>query len=156
MAVSRVDKQQSITIRNERDIDRLSALLRARKLPVTVSIAKGKKRSNASNRLQRMWLNEAAEQLQDETAEGYRGYCKLHFGVPILRAENEAFRDAYDRLIRPRPYEEKLELMQVPLDFPCTRLMSSEQMSRYLNAQYQHFRSLGVVLTEPPSDWGWH
>lgn len=106
------------------------------------------KRSIDQNRLQRKWLLEAEAQ-GDHTAEEYRGFCKLHFAVPILRWELPEFKEKYDRLIKDRPYEEKLELMQEPLDFPCTRLMTKEQKGRYLDAIYQHFTSLGMRLTDP-------
>ena len=35
----------------------------------------------------------------DMTAEEYRGYCKLHFGVAIAK-ENDDWAEAYDRLIK--------------------------------------------------------
>ena len=131
------------------DRDSVIALLQSCKRPYTVSIRKGKRRSLQQNRLQRLWLNEAAEQLGEYTAEDYRAYCKLHFGVPILRNEDEDFRDAYDRIIRPHSYEDKLAMMRVPLDFPVTRLMKMGQKKRYLDDIYQHFTALGVQLTEP-------
>lgn len=125
------------------------ALLQSYKLPCTVSVTKGQKRSVEQNRLQRMWMNEAAEQLGDHTAEELRAYSKLHHGVPILRNENEEFREAYDRVIRPHSYEDKLTMMALPLDFPVTRLMTTDQKTRYLDAVYQDFKGQGVLLTEP-------
>lgn len=106
------------------------------------------KRSIDQNKLQRKWLSEAEAQ-GDDTAEGYRGYCKLHFAVPILRWELPEFKEKYDRIVKPLPYEAKLELMQEPLDFPCTRLMNKDQKTRYLDAVYQHFTGLGMRLTDP-------
>ena len=106
------------------------------------------KRSLDQNKLQRKWLLEAEAQ-GDHTAEEYRGYCKLHFAVPILRWELPEFREKYDRIVKPMLYEDKLELMQEPLDFPCTRLMNKDQKTRYLDAVYQHFTSLGMRLTDP-------
>ena len=106
------------------------------------------KRSTDQNKLQRKWLLEAEAQ-GDHTAEEYRGFCKLHFAVPILRWELPEFKEKYDRIVKPLPYEAKLELMQEPLDFPCTRLMSKDQKTRYLDAVYQHFTSLGMRLTDP-------
>lgn len=136
-----------------RDRDVFVRLLSSYKLPCTVTVTKGKRRSEEQNKLQRKWLSEAAEQLADETAEEKRAYCKLHFGVPIMRNGDSdicrEFRDKYDRIIRPLPYEQKLELMAVPMDFPVTRLMSTKQKTEYLDAMYQHFRGLGVELTEP-------
>lgn len=144
----------AFTIKSEGDRALVRDAIGKRKLPFTVTIEKGAKRSIEQNKLQRLWVNEAADQLGDESAEDKRAYCKLHFGVPILRNENEEFRRAYDRVIRPLPYELKLEAMKVPLDFPVTRLMTAKQKTAYLDAIYQHFRSQGVVLTEPNrEDW---
>jgi len=136
-------------IRDEDDITLLVQYLRARKRPYTVDIVSGKHRSTEQNHLQRLWLNEAAEQLGDRTAEELRGMCKLQFGVPILRAENTRFAEAYDQYVKPRPYEEKLALMMEPLDFPVTRLMSTEQKTRFLDAIRTHFIEQGIALTEP-------
>jgi hypothetical protein len=108
-----------------------------------------KKRSDAQNRLQQQWHQEAALELKDEPAEDKRAYCKAFFGVPILRAENEKFRVDYDRVIRPLPYETKLALMKEPFDFPVTRLMTTDQKRRYLDAVWTHYTSQGVRLTDP-------
>lgn len=115
---------------------------------LTVSVRPGIDRSTEQNRLQRMWLNEAEEQ-GDQTAEEYRGYCKLHFGVEIMKSQSEEFADTYDRIIRPLPYEKKLELMMLPLDLPVTRLMTRKNKTLYLDRMYQHFTGLGFTLTEP-------
>lgn len=131
------------------DRDDFITLLQSYKLPCTVNLTKGQKRSVEQNRLQRLWLREATEQLGEYTIEGYRAFCKLHFGVPILRGEDDQFRAEYDRLIRPLMYEDKLKLMQVPLDMPVTRRMATGQKKRYLDDVYQHFTSLGVQLTNP-------
>jgi hypothetical protein len=136
-------------IGSEKDRDVLLKLMRSQQIPFTVEIVKGRRRSVEQNRLQRLWTNEIAEQLGDRTPEEARGYCKLTIGVPILRAENELFCLAYDKLIRPRPYEEKLALMMEPIDFPVTRKMTTGQKTRYLDGIVQHFGEQGVVLTQP-------
>lgn len=130
--------------------DRLQAIrfIENHELPMTVQVTKGLPRSTDQNRLQRKWLLEA-EQQGDMTAEEYRGYCKLVFGVPILRAENELFREKYDAIIKPLPYETKIQIMMEPLDFSVTRLMTTKQKMAYLDRMYQHFRGLGFILTEP-------
>lgn len=138
-------------IQNIGDIEDVVRLIRHRKLPVTVKITAGKPRSTKQNRLQRMWCIEAAEQLGDETAEEKRGYCKLHFGVPILRMEDEEFREAYDKHIKSLPYESKMACMMEPIDFPVTRRMKTGQKKRYLDGMWDHFSGLGVKLTDPDS-----
>ena len=137
------------TLFDQRDLDSFAALVKAIGFPSTVSVRKGKQRTLDQNRLQHMWHREAAEQLQDETAEDKRAYAKLHFAVPILRAEIEEFREAYDRHIEPLPYEQKLAFMAVPLNFPCTRLMTTKMTTAFLDRLREHYESLGVRLTVP-------
>lgn len=126
--------------------------LAARDLPLIVTVekfdAKGRKRSTQQNRLQRLWLNEAAAQF-NEPAEELRGFVKLNYGVPILRAEDEEFLAKYDKHVRPLPYETKLALMQEPFDFPVSRLMNVDQCTRYLELVARYLTTRGAVLTEP-------
>ena len=107
-----------------------------------------KRRTIDQNKLQRKWCKEASEQ-GDMTADEYRGQMKLHHGVPILRRDSAEFREKYDRLIRPRDYAEKLELMQEPFDFPVTRLMNTKQKGEYLDAVFVDLTGRGVRLTDP-------
>lgn len=129
---------------------RLMAIRRieSRKLPFTVEIKKGEHRSLDANRLQFMWFRESEEQ-GDMSAEDYRAEAKLRHAIPILRAENEEFRQVYDRLIKPLSYEDKISLMRSPVDFPATRLFDVSQMSRYLNEVHKDLSSRGIILTEP-------
>lgn len=106
------------------------------------------KRSLDQNRLQRQWCKEAARQ-GDMSPEEYRAFVKLHFGVPILRRDSDQFREAYDRILRPLAYHQKLELMALPFDFPVTRGMTKAQKTEYLDAMWNHFTGLGFRLTDP-------
>lgn len=135
----------------ETDADRrlLVRFIEAQPLPLTVTLAKGGKRTLKQNKLQRLWMGEIAEQLGDQTPEEVRGYCKLTIGVPILRAENDEFRERYDAIVRPLPYEKKLALMMEPLDFPITRLMNTKQATAYLDGVHRHFSEKGIALTDP-------
>ena len=135
----------------ETDHDRrmLIRFLEDQPLPITVALTKGGKRSLRQNKLQRLWINEIAEQLADQSPEEVRGYCKLTIGVPILRAENDTFRERYDAIVRPLPYEQKLALMMEPLDFPISRLMTTKQATAYLDGIHRHFSEKGIVLTDP-------
>ena len=135
-------------IRTEQDREQVIKLIQGREMPCTVNITKGAPRSIDQNKLQRKWLLEAQEQ-GDHAAEEYRGYCKAHFGIPILLAENEEFAEQYNRIIRPLSYEQKIEIMMTPIDFPVTRIMSTKQKSTYLDKIYGYFTSLGFQLTEP-------
>lgn len=134
------------TIRDNDQLQGLIRLLSHRELPITVNICKGIKRSIEQNRLQRKWINAAAEQLDQSTPEELRGYCKLTFGVPILRLENEEFRRKYDENVRGLSYETQLAIMTTPLDMPVTRLMTTKQTKAYLDAIIRCFSELGVCL----------
>lgn len=135
----------------ETDADRrtLIRFLEAQPLPMVVSVSKGGKRTVKQNRLQRQWLHEISEQLGDQTPEEVRGYCKLTLGVPILREENEAFRERYDAIVKPLPYEQKMALMMEPIDLPVTRIMTTKQATAYLDGIHRHFSERGIALTDP-------
>lgn len=135
----------------ETDADRrlLVRFIEAQPLPLVVSVSKGGKRTLRQNRLQRQWINEIAEQLGDQTPEEVRGYCKLTIGVPILREGHEDFRERYDAVIKPLPYEQKLALMMEPIDLPVTRLMSTKEHTAYLDGVHRHFSEKGIALTDP-------
>lgn len=123
---------------------------------ITVTIEQGHngKRSINQNKLQRLWINELASQ-GDMTAEEYRALCKLTIGVPILRNENEKFRQSYDEHMKWRDYQEKLRFMAEPFDFPVTRLMTVKQHKKFLDELYICFTSQGFILTDPENlRWG--
>lgn len=109
-----------------------------RTVVVTIEVCTQEKaRTLAQNSLQRKWLSIAEK--KDKIgwkAEDYRAYCKLHFGVPILRAENPEFRVKYDEIVKPLDYERKLAIMAEPLNLPVTRLMSKRQKKQFLDEMY--------------------
>lgn len=143
-------KQITRTIRNQGDKNFLIKYLSGIDLyPLHVSIKPGvEPRSLQQNRLQFQWFNDAEGQ-GDQTANEYRAYCKLHFGVPLLRSEDEEFRSVYDEIIRPAPYENKMRMMMPPIDLPVTSRMKVKTMSLYLNQVWDHFTGLGYQLTDP-------
>jgi hypothetical protein len=136
-------------LESEGDRRMLIRFLEAQSLPLTVTMSKGGKRSLKQNALNRKWMGEIAGQLGDQTDEEVRGYCKLTLGVPILRAKNEEFRERYDAIVRPLPYEQKLALMMEPFDFAVTRKMNTKQFTAYLDGVHRHFSEKGIVLTDP-------
>lgn len=134
-------------ITSEHERHDLVKLIGSRPLPFTAEVVKGKRRSTDQNKLQRRLIKEISEQL-DQAPEEVRAFCKLTIGVPILRAENELFAEKYDRIIRPLPYETKLEVMAEPLDFPVTRLMNTAQKTRFIEEMYRVFAAQGVIFAE--------
>lgn len=138
----------SWAIRTEQDREQIIKLINGREMPCTVNITKGAPRTIEQNKLQRKWMLEAQEQ-GDHTAEEYRAHCKAWFGVPILMAELEGFAEQWQKITGHLTYEEKIDLMKVPFDFPVTRLLSTKQKSTYLDKVYEYFVGLGFQLTEP-------
>lgn len=139
----------SRVVETEHDRTLLVRFIENHKLPMTVEVTAGKHRTTEQNRLQRQWMIDIAGQLPEFSTEEWRGYCKLHFGVPILRAENEAFCAVYDEVIRPLPYDAKIKTMMVPIDLPVTSKMTTKQKTAYLDQIQKHFSERGVVLTDP-------
>lgn len=135
-------------VRSKMELDQLLRFLGQRDIPYTVNIIDGESRSLAQNRLQHQWMLDLSSQ-GDQSPSDYRKECKLWFGVPLLRAEDERFREQYDRTIKGLPYATKIDLMDEPIDFPVTRLMTKRQMTRYLDAIWQHYTGNGFVLTDP-------
>lgn len=135
-------------IREPIHVEALANMLRGRKLPITVTWTQGAPRSTAQNRLAQRWFTDIATQLGDQPHEDVRAECKLRFGVPILRAENEAFRISYDRVIKALPYEQKLDAIKA-FDMPVTRLMTVKQMTAFMDEMQRHWTAQGVRLTDP-------
>lgn len=139
-------------IQTEAEREEFLRLMLGLKLPFTASWVQGRDRTPSQNKLQRLWCNEIAEQLADRTPEEVRGYCKLTMGVPILRAEDEEFCKAYDRVVRPLPYEDKLACMMEPIDFPVTRRMKVRQHVAFLDHMHEYWSAKGIRLTDPDPD----
>ena len=117
-------------------------------LPITVSWAKGVKRTHPQNALAHRWYKEIADQRGDTDAEETKAECKLRFGVPILRRENEAWRVEYDAMLKPLGYAQKLRLVQF-VDLPVTRHMTTAQQGEYMDAIAREYRPMGFRLTDP-------
>lgn len=136
-------------LKSPADIAGLASFLGARNAyPITVTITQGDNRTGQQNRLAQRWFTDIARQLGDQTHEDVRAQCKLEIGVPILRAENEAFRQSYDATMKHLPYATKLEAMK-RLDLPVTRLMTVKQMTQFMDQMQQRWCSLGIRLTDP-------
>lgn len=133
-------------IRDPSDLTVLTTLFGSLKMPFTVTWAQGADRSHEQNRTQFLWAREAAEQRGDMTTEEVRCEWKLHFGVPILRAENADFQAVYDAAIKPLPYDKKLLAMRF---IPVTSEMTVKQMTQYLDTVARECAERGIVLTDP-------
>lgn len=128
------------------ELEAFTHFLRRLKLPVTVEWVQGRDRTRDQNALQWLWATEAAHQLGDRTADEVQRDWKLRHGVPILREDSAAFRELYDKAIKPLPYAAKLAAMAF---IPVTSEMKVRQMVRYLDAVQRECLEQGLRLTDP-------
>jgi hypothetical protein len=120
---------------------------RNRYLKVNIKI--GKSRSLDQNAILHAWIEQIARELREDDALGWKSYIKLHLGVPILRAEDEQFREAYDQVIKPLGYEKKLIAMKC---WPVSSIMTKPQLSALLEATQADFLKRGVKLEFPEDE----
>lgn len=111
-----------------------------------ISVKAGKARSLDQNAISHAWYEQLARELREDDALGWKSYCKLHHGVPILRAEDEEFKSFYDASIKGMDYERKLLAMKY---LPVSSLMTKPQLSAYLEAIQADFMRRGVRLSFP-------
>ena len=110
----------------------------------------GRKRSLNQNDISHVWYEQMAREDRQDDIQGHRRYCKLHHGVPILRADDADFREAYDAVIRPLAYDLKLKAMD---HWPVTSLMNKAQMTKYLEeVQADYRKNRNVVLEFPKQE----
>lgn len=108
-----------------------------------ITVKTGKDRSLDYNALSHVWYAQIADELKDDDALGWKCHCKLHFGVPLLRAEDAEFREFYDNSIKCLSYEQKLKAMKY---LPVTSIMSNEQFGKYCKEMQLYFYDLDVHL----------
>lgn len=145
MAQIIVNSEQSL----QSAIGELRELFKTRKF-FSFVVKFGKKRSNDQNAISHAWYEQVARELREDDAKAVKRFCKLHYGVPILRAEDAEFREAYDSaILRTLSYEQKLQAMDV---LPVTSRMTTIQLHAYMLEVQEHYRKQGVTLEFPPED----
>ena len=133
-------------IEDERDRKRLVAYINHQKVPFVCKVTSGRIRSIEQNRLAWLWATEVALQCGDRYAPDVHAQWKLSFGLPILLVEDEDFARDWQASAASLSYEKQLRLMR---HFPVTRIMSSKQLSSFLDQIQQHYAELGFELTNP-------
>lgn len=136
-----VNSEQSL----QSAIGHMRELFRTRRY-FTFTTKEGKGRTQDQNAIAHAWYGQVARELREDDELGVKSFCKLHFGVPILRASDDDFREEYDKTVKPMPYETKLALMKW---FPVTSLMTTPQTSAYLEDVRNHYMARGVILEFP-------
>lgn len=131
-------------------ITKLSAMYRDKKF-VVVSLRPGKDRTLDQNALWFAFYKRIAEMTQIGEAADARRYCKLHIGVQILLNEDAEFQQAWYRVMRHLPYEDKLAMMGDcklfgPDGFPVTSLFNRAQGVAYTDRIVVEFSGKGVFF----------
>ncbi len=119
--------------------------------PFTLQVFKGdrKHRSLEQNDLSHVWYREIANQGKQHTIDEVKRECKLTIGIPILRAISDEFRATWDVFVKNNPdasYEERLKLMDM---IDVTSIMTTKQMSEYLDNLYWKYTQAGYHLELP-------
>lgn len=133
-------------------ITKLTAMYREKKY-VVVSLRPGKDRTLDQNALWFALYQRIAQMTEIGDVEEARKYCKLHFGVPVMRAADADFREGWNRLFLHLEYEKKLELMGScalfgPDGFPVTRLFNRAQGIAYTDQIVAEFSDKGVFFED--------
>jgi hypothetical protein len=133
-------------------ITKITALYREHKF-VVVSLRPGKDRTLEQNGLWFAMYTRIAQMTEIGDVEDARRYCKLHFGVPIMRNASEDFRHAWNVSFLMLTYEAKLELMGPcallgPDGFPVTRLFDRGQGVTYTDKIVAEFSGKGVFFDD--------
>lgn len=115
------------------------------KHPFKVTIAEGKEtRRLKQNRLSFLWYREIGK--QSGNGEIYeRNYCKLTFGVPLLRKDTKMEKFIIE-VIDPLPYESQLGAMEY---LNVTSLLSVKDFAEYLGDIDRTAAEQGFILTHP-------
>ena len=132
-------------LRDERDLEAWSAFLRAQAFPMTVSQAKGAKRSNPQNSTLHAWFSQIAAETGQTPAEA-KGEIKLRFGLPIMQTENAAWIAEWMPLYGPLSYAQRLKLFEV---IPLTSKLTTRQMAALMDAVQREYRAQGIPLIDP-------
>ena len=133
-------------------ITKITAMFREHKFLV-VSIRPGKDRTLDQNALWFAMYQRIAQMTEIGDVEDARRYCKLHYGVPIMRKADEDFRNAWNVSFLMLTYETKLELMGPcalfgPDGFPVTRLFDRAQGIAYTDKIVADWSQRGVVFDD--------
>lgn len=129
-------------------------ILKLKQLDLTKSYVanvteKENSRTEQQNRLSHAWYKQLAIESPQNDAIRWKCFCKLHFGVPILRTEDDDFRITYDKAIKSMSYENKIEVMKI---LPVTSLMTTKQLNKYLDEMKNCFENKeGIILEYPMS-----
>ncbi len=101
------------------------------------------KRSISKNALSHVWFKEIANQTGCTENEA-KAQCKLEFGVPLLRSEDQKFNAWCERVLDNLSHEGRIAAMRY---FPVSSIMDEKQMHEYLQKISMTYANRGIILT---------
>lgn len=101
-----------------------------------ITATDSKPRSLSQNAIAAVWYEQISRELGEDTPGAVKRFCKLHYGVPILRRDDADFRELYDAAIKPLPYERKLKAIGL---IRVTSEMNTAQLSEYLEEMQEAY-----------------
>jgi len=132
------------SIMDEAEARSLAEYLRGLKMPFTVTVTPGARRSLSQNALLHLWFGEIAAQTF-ETADQVKRECKYYNGCAILMADDPAFVAFVGNLSR-LTVEEKIAAMDY---IAVTSVMTKPQLSKMCDAVHRKYAGQGIRLTDP-------
>jgi hypothetical protein len=102
----------------------------------TVTINTGKKRTLSQNAIVHAWFLQISRETGEYTPEDVKNLCKYHFGLPILRGEDEEYSAHCEAVIDPLSYENRIKAMTY---YPCTSFMTTKQLNEFMEAIQNNF-----------------
>ena len=112
--------------------------------PLTVALATSAS-TEQQNHMQWALYRDIAAHVGDQTVNEIQCYCKLHFGVGILKAADPEFCEYYDAHFKGLTYEAKLKLMEY-LDITSRDEFKKPQMTEFLTEIVKYWTQQGVPL----------
>ena len=99
--------------------------------------------------LANIWYKTIATEM-GENIKAVEASCKIEFGVPILMAEDGAYRKFIEKWLGGKSRQECIEFAQT-FDIPVIRkkVMSVDQRGAYLSAIQVKYAENGIFLTSP-------
>jgi len=115
--------------------------------PPTVQFLKDKRTLDQNSMIYALY-GQIAIQMDDQSTLDVRKFCKLHYGVAILKSVDPDFCEFYDRAIKKMSYEDKLFLMG-HMDITSADAFKKPQATEYIEEILREYSKQGISLINP-------
>lgn len=109
------------------------------------------KRTLDQNSMINALYGQVASQAEDLAVIDVRRYCKLHYGIPLLRANSVTFNQFYVAAIIGMEYEQKIMLMDY-MDVTSAKEFSVKMGTEYIDTIIREYSKQGYSLLHPSEE----